>query len=60
MVDLDREKFFDRVNHDILRARVARRVNDKAGLRLIRRYLQAGIVTEGVVRARTEGTMQGG
>ena len=60
VVDLDLEKFFDRVNHDILMARLARHVKDKPVLRLIRRYLQAGILTEGVVMARTEGTPQGG
>lgn len=60
VVDLDLEKFFDRVNHDILMARIARHVKDKPVLRLIRRYLQAGILTEGVVMARTEGTPQGG
>jgi group II intron reverse transcriptase/maturase len=56
--DLDISKFFDRVNHDILMARVARKVEDKQVL--IRRYLQAGIMLNGVVRDREEGTPQGG
>jgi RNA-directed DNA polymerase len=60
VVDVDLEKFFDRVNHDILMDRLARRIADKAVLRLIRHYLQAGIMTDGVVMARDEGTPQGG
>ena len=60
VVDIDLEKFFDRVNHDVLMARVARKVKDKRVLRVIRRYLQAGIMREGVVSVRTEGTPQGG
>jgi RNA-directed DNA polymerase len=60
VVDLDLEKFFDRVNHDILMTRVARKVKDKRVLRLIRRYLQAGMMSGGVVSARAEGTPQGG
>lgn len=60
VVDIDLEKFFDRVNHDILMARVAREVKDKRILLLIRRYLQAGIMEDGLTRASTEGTPQGG
>jgi group II intron reverse transcriptase/maturase len=54
------EKFFDRVNHDILMSRVARRVQDERILKLIRRYLEAGMMSEGIVSARAQGTPQGG
>jgi len=60
VVDLDLEKFFDRVNHDILMSRVARKVRDERVLKLIRRYLEAGLMADGIVSARTEGTPQGG
>ena len=60
VVDLDLAKFFDRVNHDILMSWVARKVKDGRVLKLIRRYLEAGMMSEGVVSARTEGTPQGG
>lgn len=60
VVDIDLEKFFDRVNHDVLMARVARKVQDKRVSRVIRRFLQAGMMTGGLAIARTEGTPQGG
>jgi RNA-directed DNA polymerase len=60
VVDMDLEKFFDRVNHDILMSRVARKVKDKYVLLLIRRYLQAGIMINGIETVREEGTPQGG
>ncbi|MCX6687717.1 MAG: group II intron reverse transcriptase/maturase, partial [Methanoregula sp.] len=59
VVDFDLEKFFDTVNHDMLMARVARRVKDKRLLSLIRRYLTSGSMYEGVVRVQEEGTPQG-
>lgn len=60
VVDVDLEKFFDRVNHDVLMDRLAKRIDDRAVLRLIRRYLEAGILGNGVVMERHEGTPQGG
>jgi group II intron reverse transcriptase/maturase len=60
VVDVDLEKFFDRVNHDILMDRLAKRIADKRVLQLIRRYLQAGILAHGVHSERVEGTPQGG
>jgi RNA-directed DNA polymerase len=60
VVDIDLEKFFDRVNHDILMGRLAKRIADRRVLRLIRRYLTAGVLANGVVIEREEGTPQGG
>jgi RNA-directed DNA polymerase len=60
VVDMDLEKFFDRVNHDILMSRVARKVRDKRVLKLIRRYLEAGMMENGLSKQRKQGTPQGG
>jgi RNA-directed DNA polymerase len=60
VVDLDLEKFFDRVNHDVLMSRVARKIKDKRVLHLLRRYLQAGIMDGGLVEPSRKGTPQGG
>lgn len=60
VVDVDLEKFFDRVNHDVLMGRLAKRIADPRMLRLIRRYLEAGVLADGVVIERHEGTPQGG
>jgi len=60
VVDMDLEKFFDRVNHDLLMERVKRKVEDKRVLALIRRFLQAGMMEGGVATPRTQGTPQGG
>jgi RNA-directed DNA polymerase len=60
VVDFDLEKFFDRVNHDILMGRLAKRIEDKRMLRIIRRSLQAGVMVHGVIVERWEGTPQGG
>jgi RNA-directed DNA polymerase len=60
VVDLDLEKFFDRVNHDQLMARVAQRVEDKRLLKLLRAFLNAGVMENGLVGPTTEGTPQGG
>jgi RNA-directed DNA polymerase len=60
VVDLDLEKFFDRVNHDKLMAAIARRVSDKRMLRLIRAFLKSGVMENGLVSPVEEGTPQGG
>ncbi len=59
IVTLDLEKYFDSVQHDVLMSRIARKVKDKRVLRLIRRYLQAGILIDGLVSPRIKGTPQG-
>lgn len=59
VVDVDLERFFDRVQHDVLMAKVARKIGDRRLLRLIRRYLEAGIMVAGVKQASAEGTPQG-
>lgn len=59
VVDIDLEKFFDTVNHDVLMAMIAKKVADKRILKLIRGYLKAGIMVDGVMSARSEGTPQG-
>ena len=59
-VDMDLSKFFDRVQHDVLMARVARKIRDKRLLRLIGRYLRAGVMVEGLLHTTAEGTPQGG
>lgn len=60
VVDLDLEKFFDRVNHDILMGRIANRIHDPRLLRLIRAFLNAGVLEDGLVSPTDEGTPQGG
>jgi len=60
VVDIDLSKFFDRINHDRLMARLAQRVTDRRVLRLIRSFLTAGVMAEGVLVASEEGTPQGG
>jgi len=60
VVDMDLEKFFDKVNHDILMHRVSKRVKEKRVLKLIRLYLQSGIMVNGVIATSEEGTPQGG
>ncbi|MDA3834322.1 MAG: group II intron reverse transcriptase/maturase [Spirochaetales bacterium] len=60
VVDMDLEKFFDRVNHDVLMSRVARYIKDKRLLKLLRAFLNAGLMQNGVVCPRKEGTPQGG
>jgi RNA-directed DNA polymerase len=58
VVDIDIEKFFDRVNHDILMARISRKIQDKRVLKLIRKYLQAGVMINGCCMTNEEGTPQ--
>jgi RNA-directed DNA polymerase len=60
VVDMDLEKFFDRVNHDIVMGKLAEKVGEARVLKLIRRYLEAGMMAGGVVSPRTQGTPQGG
>ena len=60
VVDVDLEQFFDRVNHDVLMGRLAKRIGDRCVLGLIRRYLEAGVLANGLAMERYEGTPQGG
>jgi Reverse transcriptase (RNA-dependent DNA polymerase) len=60
VVDMDLEKFFDRVNHDLLMEKLSKKIGDGRVLRLIRRSLEAGMMAEGIVSPRTQGTPQGG
>ena len=60
VVDIDLEKFFDRVNHDLMMSKLAMKIGDARVLTLIRRYLEAGMMADGLVQPRTEGTPQGG
>ena len=60
VVDIDLEQFFDRVNHDLLMSQLAKKIDDARVLTLIRRYLEAGMMADGLVQPRTEGTPQGG
>lgn len=60
VVDIDLEKFFDRVNHDRLMAKLAERITDKMLLKLIRKYLQSGVMVDGLVKPTEEGAPQGG
>ena len=60
VVDIDLEKFFDRVNHDLLMSKLAEKIDDARVLKLIRRYLEAGMMAEGLVSPRVQGTPQGG
>lgn len=60
VVDIDLEKFFDRVNHDVLMGRLTKRITDRRILRLVRRYLEAGVMADGVAVRRYKGTPQGG
>src|SRR5690625_1642964 len=60
VVDIDLEKFFDKVNHDRLMQKLSERVKDRRVLQLIRRYLQAGVMEQGLIQPNSEGTPQGG
>ncbi|GAC1507109.1 MAG: hypothetical protein NVS1B6_14820 [Steroidobacteraceae bacterium] len=60
VVDVDVEKFFDRVNHDLLMAKLSPKIDDGRVLQLIRRYLEAGMMAQGISSPRTEGTPHGG
>jgi RNA-directed DNA polymerase len=60
VVDIDLEKFFDRVNHDLMMGKLAKKIDDPRVLKLIRRYLEAGMMSKGMVSPRSEGTPQGG